>query len=796
MTDSKNLMSNEYLTKVESYAEKIAALTADGEVKLETLQRQVNVIRRDKSISIDEQEKLFAQLNPEIEKANAFKAEHATELAGLRAEALEYINSNLNPIINEKGANLTAHENDIAAFNHTCRSTHVTVQNKLNELKQQLNKIKADCAAEASTVKGTTYDDQVKVCDIKDKYVKPYEEAEISAYEDCKKVMLDLQDQRETLYTSVSNSYREFIDYVLLKYNELSVIFAGKLPANELSMIRKAVNTYCSKVQKGYFMKGDFEENATNIQVEIDRYRSAGENKIQLLRDKQSKIKANKDYSKEDKSAMLARLYDDMQKAKEEYYRNRIIVDVLKAVGIGLVKVGNERNVIVNKYDGLVSIAKARALHELQKHVNVKANLKNEAELSELKASTELGSDRKIIIENKAHSVALERKSFKKENDEKFKRVQLAVKRANHEAFLHGQTLMTNYRNGKPSLGQTITQKARNYVYNFNLQKFLIKNAIYIIIVLFFIVCAIISPNLVSTRSLMNILSNTAIRLFYSLGVAGLILLAGTDLSVGRMIGMGAVLSTMMLQAPGKSYTFMGITFQSANLGFAGQLILAFLLPLVLCTLFSTVAGFFTAKFKMHPFISTLGTQLIIYGSLASATRANSTSAIDSSFTNVVTFGTKYYLGIIVFAIIALIIVWIIWNKTRFGKNLYAVGGNAEAAAVSGISVFKITLLAFVMAGILYGCGSFFEGVWVGTANSTYGYGYELNAIAACVVGGVSFNGGIGSIGGVVFGTLLFEMLQVCFTFLGLDTNATFIFKGIIILAAVTLDSLKYIKKK
>ena len=148
-------------------------------------------------------------------------------------------------------------------------------------------------------------------------------------------------------------------------------------------------------------------------------------------------------------------------------------------------------------------------------------------------------------------------------------------------------------------------------------------------------------------------------------------------------------------------------------------------------------------------------------------------------------------------AVVAVAVVWFIWNKTTFGKNLYAVGGNPEAAAVSGISVFAVTMGAFVLAGILYGFGAWLEcNRMIGSGSAAYGQGWDMDAIAACVVGGVSFTGGIGKISGVVTGVLIFTALTYSLTILGIDTNLQFIFEGIIILVAVTLDCLKYVKKK
>ena len=147
--------------------------------------------------------------------------------------------------------------------------------------------------------------------------------------------------------------------------------------------------------------------------------------------------------------------------------------------------------------------------------------------------------------------------------------------------------------------------------------------------------------------------------------------------------------------------------------------------------------------------------------------------------------------------IVIYIIMHILLTKTALGRSIYCVGGNPEAAAVSGISVFGVTMGAFILAGILYGFGSWLECArMVGSGSAAYGQGWEMDAIAACVVGGVSFTGGIGKISGVVVGVLIFTVLIYSLTILGIDTNLQFVFEGIIIITAVTLDCLKYVQKK
>ena len=243
--------------------------------------------------------------------------------------------------------------------------------------------------------------------------------------------------------------------------------------------------------------------------------------------------------------------------------------------------------------------------------------------------------------------------------------------------------------------------------------------------------------------------------------------------------------------------TVFGVAFDFTSMPIVGRVFLALVVCIVLCTAFAAFAGFFTAKFKMHWFISTMANMLIIFGLLTYATKGVSFGSIETSIPNMMIPKINGFPTIILWAVAAIAIVWFIWNKTTFGKNMYAVGGNPEAAAVSGISVFKVMFCTFILAGVLYGFGSWLECMrMVGSGSAAYGQGWETDAIAACVVGGVSFTGGIGKISGVTIGVLIFTALTYSLTILGVDTNLQFVFSGIIILLAVTLDCLKYIQKK
>ncbi|MEG2158425.1 MAG: beta-methylgalactoside transporter, partial [Clostridia bacterium] len=148
------------------------------------------------------------------------------------------------------------------------------------------------------------------------------------------------------------------------------------------------------------------------------------------------------------------------------------------------------------------------------------------------------------------------------------------------------------------------------------------------------------------------------------------------------------------------------------------------------------------------------------------------------------------------YAIIAIVLCWFLWNKTSFGKNMYAVGANEEAAKVSGVNVIKTIISVFMFAGILYGFSGFIDAARVGSNSAGSGNGAELDAIAACVIGGVSFSGGTGKISGIVVGVVLLKVITIALQWLGADTNLQYIIKGAIILGAVAIDMKKYLVKK
>jgi len=335
--------------------------------------------------------------------------------------------------------------------------------------------------------------------------------------------------------------------------------------------------------------------------------------------------------------------------------------------------------------------------------------------------------------------------------------------------------------------------------------QFFLNNAIFFVILSMIAVIIILEPSFLSVRVFTNILRQSSVRLILAFGVAGIIILQGTDLSLGRQVGFAAVITGSLLQAPDYANRFYPDLWLTSQPVFV-KLIFPLLVAMLVMGAISVVNGLIAAIFKVHPFIVTLGTSVTVYGILSlyfgsGAPGPQPIGGYDvdySAFVNGYFFQTESFKGIpnlIVYAIIVSIIVWVLWNKTKFGKDMFAVGGNPEAAKVSGVNVVKTFVLVYLMAGIMYALGGFLEAARIGSSNNSTGFGYELDAIAACVVGGISFSGGVGKVSGAIAGVLMFTIIAYGMNYLGLDVFYQYIIKGIIIVAAVALDTRKYLKK-
>lgn len=335
-----------------------------------------------------------------------------------------------------------------------------------------------------------------------------------------------------------------------------------------------------------------------------------------------------------------------------------------------------------------------------------------------------------------------------------------------------------------------------NAVNKKNALTWLKEGGIYVVLLVLLAIIIFQDPTFLSLMNLSNILTQSSVRIIIALGVAGLIVTQGTDLSAGRQVGLAAVVAATLLQA-----------MDNANKVFPHldtvPIPLVILIVCVVGGFIGLINGLIIAYLKVTPFITTLGTMIIVYGINSlyyDYVGASPIAGFDERFSTFaqgfIRLGEFKLSYITFYAAIAVFFVWILWNKTRFGKNIFAIGGNPEAAKVSGVNVNFNLILIYALSGVFYAFGGMLEAGRIGSATNNLGFMYELDAIAACVVGGVSFAGGVGTVAGVVTGVLIFTVINYGLTYIGVNPYWQYIIKGGIIIFAVALDSLKYARKK
>ena len=317
------------------------------------------------------------------------------------------------------------------------------------------------------------------------------------------------------------------------------------------------------------------------------------------------------------------------------------------------------------------------------------------------------------------------------------------------------------------------------------------------IVVLLTIVCIIVGANVenfFSWGNFGNLAMNTSVRYIIALGVSGCLITKGTDLSAGRQVGFAACLAGVLIQRGDyASRMYPGIP----------EMNMWVVLLIVLCVgaIFGLINGLIIAILKVPPFIATLGTQTIIYGMALIFTDAQPIGGFQKVYTKLISgsIGSKtgFYLPYLLFVAVAFgLLFWFIYNKTCHGKYMYAIGGNEQAAEVSGVNTGKTLIAIYTIAGLMYAMGGFLLAAKSGGASASLGQGYELEAIAGCTIGGVSTTGGIGTVSGVLVGVLVFELLKIVLQFLGVNPYYNYIVQGLVIVIAVALDIRKYIAKK
>jgi methyl-galactoside transport system permease protein len=331
------------------------------------------------------------------------------------------------------------------------------------------------------------------------------------------------------------------------------------------------------------------------------------------------------------------------------------------------------------------------------------------------------------------------------------------------------------------------------------LREFAGKNAMLLVLLGLVCLIGIINPSFLGWANIRNILTISSVRLFIALGAGIILITRGVDLSAGRVVGLAACIAASLLQRP-----------DYANKMYPGLTALPLLVPLVLALVVGCLVGLINGSvvsfLSVPPFIATLGTMVIVYGAASiyvdrPPMGAQPIGGLRDDFTTIGTgyLGLSSQLSIPYLVLIALVVTGLMWtvlNHTELGKNIYALGGNPEAAVVSGVNVRRVLLAVYAIAGVLYGLAGTLLAARTGGATNNYGLMYELDAIAACVIGGVSTAGGIGTVGGVVIGVFIFEVLNNGLVILGVSAYWQQIIKGLIIVLAVALDAGRYLRKR
>ena len=322
----------------------------------------------------------------------------------------------------------------------------------------------------------------------------------------------------------------------------------------------------------------------------------------------------------------------------------------------------------------------------------------------------------------------------------------------------------------------------------FNLREFMINYGVIMVMFILVIYTGLTSRNFFTLNNFANILANMSYRVVIALGIAGCVITGGCDLSAGRMIGFSACLAGTLLQ----------------KIDYAGKFFpgmaplnpwLVLLIVMVVAAAFGSVTGFFIAYLNVPPFIATLAMMEIIYGLGLIYTGATPLGGYTQAYTGISTkiLGIS---GLVWIALIMAGITWFIFNMSRHGKYMYAIGGNKQAAEVAGVPVNKTMVIIYAKAAAFYALAGFMIGAKAGGASVNTGLGYEMEAIAACALGGVSVTGGRGKVSSALIGVAVLELLKVALQYLGVDANAQYIAIGIVIFIAITLDIQKYVQKK
>ncbi len=285
-----------------------------------------------------------------------------------------------------------------------------------------------------------------------------------------------------------------------------------------------------------------------------------------------------------------------------------------------------------------------------------------------------------------------------------------------------------------------------------------------------------LTTKFLSANNILNVMSTISINGALALGMVFVITAGGIDLSIGSMLAWGSVVIGLILEN-------------------TGSIPLAIGTAIVTCALYGLINGWLIARFSLFPFVATLATQLVIRGLATALAGGYSFPIAVPEFTEIglgKLFGTIPYPAIILLCMI--IIAFILMHWTKFGRYVYAVGGNRLAAEAAGVNVFWTSIHTYTISGFCAGVASILITAKINACQPNIGIGYETDAIAACVIGGTSFSGGIATIPGTAMGIVIIGLIYNGMNLIGVESYWQTVCKGALIVGAVMLD--RFINKK
>lgn len=292
------------------------------------------------------------------------------------------------------------------------------------------------------------------------------------------------------------------------------------------------------------------------------------------------------------------------------------------------------------------------------------------------------------------------------------------------------------------------------------------------ILVAICVIFSLVTPNFLSLGNFINVIRQASINIVLATGMTFVILTGGIDLSVGSILGVTAVVGVLVSLVPGLGW---------------------FAVPAALITgvFLGLLNGSLVAYLGLPPFIVTLGSYTALRG--VAYLVANGTTVINRDL-NFAWVGNNYVGPIpwlVIIAFLAVLASWFVLRRTVLGRHIYAVGGNIRAARLTGIKVSRVLLFVYGVSGLLSGLGGIMSASRLYSATGMLGQGYELDAIAAVILGGTSFTGGIGTIWGTLLGALIIALLNNGLTLMNVSFFWQLVVKGLVIIIAVTIDKVR-----